>query len=62
MQIKSGILLFSVHDEQEGAGQEAIGGHRPQAAEGVDPPKCFVIVEQCKLIKSILILTLTLVT
>ena len=41
---------FSVHDEQEGEGQEAIGGHRAQAVEGSHPPKRKLIVkQQCKL-------------
>ena len=43
-------FVVSVHDEQEGEGQEAIGGHRAQAVEGSHPPKRKLIVEQqCKL-------------
>ncbi len=45
------LYFFSeVHNEQEGARQEAIGGHRAQAAEGAHlTERRRVVEQQCKL-------------
>jgi len=52
-EVKEMSLLFpTVHDEQEGARQEAVGGHRAQAAEDANLAERRILVEQqCKLKK-----------